>query len=1022
MIWSFCIRRPVLTTVLFVIVGIFGVYGYRQMPIREYPDVDFPIVSVNVILPGADPRVLETEVIDPLEEEINTIEGIKELRSSARYQVATITAEFELWRDIDVAVQDVRDRVDRTRRQLPADSEEPIVRKLDPDAQAIMWIALVGDDRWDRVRLTEYADEVLQEQLENLRGVGRVLIGGASRHAARVRLDPVKLAAHRLTVQDVVATIRANNVDIPSGLIRGPKREFLVRTLGQFERAEQLNDLVVASHDGALVRVRDIGEAFEGVEDDRQTAQFAGRPAVGLGIVKQAQANTVAVAAVVRDRMTDLAENFPPGLEHVVASDDAEFIRALINDLLFTVFLTTGLVILVVLVFLGSARSTLVAALTVPTSLLGGLAVMMVLGFSLNTLTMVGLILAVGIVIDDAIVVIESSHRHLEKGADAKPAARVGTTEVAFPSIANSLSLAAVFVPVAFTAGLIGRFFFEFGLAVTATVFASTLTALTLTPMLVSRVLTSREEPGRLAHRFEGVFRRAESFYARLFTTAVRHPVATVLGGVAVFAVGVFFASRLATEFTPSVDRSQFMIQFELPEGSTLAQTSELAQRIDQLLSAQEEVRYHFWAIGLSLDGGQGRVNEGVVFVRLTDRDQRERHQAVIAEDLRRQLQDVPMGRAFVLERAVGAMQAEAPVQVVLQHTDLDELVRQNEEVMAWMRGRAALTDVRSNLRMNQPQIEVHIRRDKASQMGVSVATISNTMRYLLAEPEISEIERRNRRYKVITEITGRGEMTPAHLDTLYVRNAAGVPVSLANLVETVETIGPSELHHFNRLRSATLSSSLSAGTTLGEAIAEIEAYLQEELPAGFSYQLTGLSREFLESFRHLTTTVIFSVVFIYLILAAQFESFVQPLVILLSLPLAIVGSAIALWAFGMPFGIVAFIGLIMLLGMATKNAILLVDYTNVLLARGNELIDAAEQAVRVRFRPVLMTTVSTVFGISPVALGYGAGGEARAPMGVAVLFGLLATTFLTLVVIPVVYTLTVRSSRAISRRAARRK
>jgi len=921
-----------------------------------------------------------------------------------------------------VAVQDVRDRVDRTRRRLPEDAEEPLIQKIDPDAQAIMWIALVGDNRWDAVRLTEYAEQTLQERLENLRGVGRVLIGGAQRYAVRVRLDPLRLAAHRLTVQEVVATIRANNVDIPSGLMRGPKREFLVRTLGQFERADQLNDLVLASHDGALVRIRDVGEAFDGVEDERQTARFAGRTTVGLGIVKQAQANTVAVAAAVRDQMTDLARDFPPGLQHIVASDDSNFIQALINDLLFTILLTTALVILVVLVFLGSVRSTLVAALAVPTSLLGGLAAMQVLGFSVNTLTMLALILAIGIVIDDAIVVIESSHRHLQQGADAKPAARVGTTEVAFPAIANSLSLAAVFIPVAFTAGLIGRFFREFGLTVTATVFASTLTALTLTPMLASRFLTTADEPGRVVHWFEGVIRRGESLYAGLFAVAVRHPAATVLGAVAVLAVGAGFASRLSTEFTPNVDRSQFVIQFEVPEGATLAQTEAFGRRIEQVLSAQEEVKYYFQAVGLARAGGPGRVNEGVVFVRLTDRRQRRRHQSAITEDVRRQLRDVPLGRAYVLERSVGAMQAEAPVQVVLQHTDLDELVDQNEELIAWLRAHEAFTGVSSNLRMNQPQIHVHIRRDKASQMGVSVAMISNTMRYLLGEPEISEIERQNRRYQVITEMTGKGKMTPAHIETLYIRNAAGAPVSLANLVESIETIGPSELHHFNRLRSATLSSSLAAGATLGEAIAEIEAHLQQELPEGFSYELTGLSREFLDSFRHLTTTVILSVIFIYLILAGQFESFTQPLVILLSLPLALVGSALALWAFDMPFGIVAFIGLIMLLGMATKNAILLVDYTNVLMARGSDLVDAAGQAVRVRFRPVIMTTVSTVFGISPVALGYGAGGEARAPMGVAVLFGLLVTTVLTLVVIPVVYTLAIRSRHTLSRRPARRK
>jgi hydrophobe/amphiphile efflux-1 (HAE1) family protein len=1010
-----------MTIVLFVVIVIFGMYGYRQMPVRENPDVDFPIVSVNVVLPGAEPEVIETEVIEPLEEEINTSEGLREVRSPARYQGATITAEFELYRDIDVATQDVRDRVDRTGRELPDGIEEPTVRKLDPDAQAIMWIALTGDDRWDEVRLTEYADETLKERLENLRGVGRVLIGGARRYAARIQLDPAKLAAYGLTVQDVVMTVQANNVDIPSGLVRGRRREFLVRTLGQFESAEPLNDLIVASRDGAVVRIRDVGQAVDGVEDDRQTARFAGQTAVGLGVVKQGQANTVAVASAVRRRMTKLAQSFPPGLEYVLASDNSDYIQGSIHDLLFTIFLTTGLVITVVLVFLRNVRSTLVTSLAVPTSLLGGVAVMNLLGFSVNTLTMLGLILAIGIVIDDAIVVIESSYRHLEQGADAKPAARVGTTEVAFPAIANSLSLAAVFIPVAFTSGLIGRFFNEFGLTVAATVFASTFTALTLTPMLASRLLKRASREGRFFRWSERGLQAGEDFYARVLAGGIRHPVVTVLGATGLFGVGVFFFSRLPTEFTPTVDRSQFIVTFEAPQGATLEQTDAFARRIESLLSETDEVKHYFLAIGLSRGGGPGRVNEGISFVRLTDRDQRQRHQSQVADELRRRLRDVPLGRAFVLETSPGAVQAQAPVQVVLQHSDIDMLAEQNEKVMAWLRGRPGFAGVNSDLKMNKPQIRVRIRRDKAAQMGVSVARVSNTMRYLLGEPEISEIERDSERYDVITEAAGKGEMVPSRINELYVRNAAGETVSLANLVDVEEMIGPSELHHFDRLRSATISSSLAAGTTLGEALGQVERHLTSDLPEGFQFEFTGQSQSFVESFRNLTITVIFSVIFIYLVLATQFESFIQPLIILLSLPLAMVGSTAALLAFGMPFGIVAFIGFIMLLGMATKNAILLVDYTNVLQGRGNDPIEAARQAARVRFRPVIMTTISTVLGISPIALGYGAGGEARAPMGVAVLFGLLATTFLTLVVVPVAYTLVGRAQAAVARRVTDR-
>jgi multidrug efflux pump subunit AcrB len=419
-----------------------------------------------------------------------------------------------------------------------------------------------------------------------------------------------------------------------------------------------------------------------------------------------------------------------------------------------------------------------------------------------------------------------------------------------------------------------------------------------------------------------------------------------------------------------------------------------------------EEVKHYFLAIGLSRGGAPGQVNEGIAFVRLTDRDERERHQSQIADELRRRLRDVPMGRAYVLETSPGAVQAEAPLQVVLQHSDIEDLASRSRTIMAWMRDKAAFTGINSNLELNRPQVQLRPRRERAMQMGISVAQISNTLRYLLGEPDISEVERESERYEVIPEVADRGEMVPSQLNDLYVRSQAGELVSLANLVEIEEAVGPSAIHHFNRIRSTTISGSLAAGTTLGEALGILEDYLAGNLPDDFDYEFAGQTQSFVESFQNLTITVIFSVAFIYLVLCAQFESFVQPLVILLSLPLALVGSTLALWAFGMPFGIVAFIGFIMLLGMATKNAILLVDYTNVLLARGRDLTDGTQEAAHVRFRPVIMTTVSTVLGISPIALGYGAGGEARAPMGVAVLFGLLATTFLTLVVIPVVYVL----------------
>ncbi|MFW5738743.1 MAG: efflux RND transporter permease subunit [Myxococcota bacterium] len=1004
MIWNLAIRRPVLTIVAFLVIAIFGGYGYTQLPIRENPDIEFPIVSVNIVLPGAEPEVIETEIIEPLESEINTIEGLKELRSTAREQVATITAEFELWRDIDIAQQDVRDRIDRARRELPTGIEAPIVRKLDPDARAIMWITLTGDERWDLVRMTDYAKNQLKERLESIRGVGQVQVGGERTYAVRIQLDAEKLAAHRLTVQDVVRTIEANNVDIPSGRVESEKREFLVKTAGQFSSPEPFNDLIVTSPNGSVVRIADLGKAMAGVENDRKIARFAGEPAIGLGIVKQSDANAVALAKTVRTKIEALSEEFPPGLEYTIATDDTEYIESSIRDLLTTILLATALVVVVVMLFLRTFRGTIITSLAIPTSLLGGMALIYAAGFSLNQLTLLALILVIGIVVDDAIVILESSYRHMEEGAERIPATRTGTTEVAFAAIANSLSLAAVFIPVAFTAGIIGRFFFQFGVTVTVTVFASTFTALTLTPMLCSRLLRVPAERGRLFKWSERMFGKFEAAYAATLRAAFRHRAVTMGFAVLSLVLGGVFFSALSREFLPDVDRSSFMISFETPEGATLSQTDEYARSIERVLAETPEVKHQFLAIGLA-EAGPGSVNEGISFVHLTPRGDRDKHQSTVMQDIREKLATIPLGRAFVMS-AGGPVAQQAPLEIVLQGSDLDELARRQERIMDWMKKQPSYVGVRSNLKMNKPQVRVGLHRDKALELGISAAQVSNTLRYLLGEPTISEIERQNERYDVITESAGKGSMVPDDLASLYVRSPAGALVSLGDVTRLEETIGPSEIHHFNRLRSSTISASTPPGVALGDALTKAETYVTNELPPGFDYTLAGQAQTFQESFRYLAIAILFSAVFVFLILAAQFESFLHPFTILMAVPLAAIGAFGALWLFGMTFNIFSFIGIIMLLGMATKNAILLVDYTNVLVERGSNPIEAAMEAGRVRFRPVIMTTFSTVLGMLPIAVGFGAGGEARRPLGVAVASGLLATTFLTLIVVPVLYSL----------------
>jgi hydrophobe/amphiphile efflux-1 (HAE1) family protein len=1007
MIWNACIRHPVVTIVAVLVVGVFGIWSYTQMPVRENPDVQFPVISVNVVYPGAEPEVIETEIVEPLEEEINTVEGLKTLTSTSRESVATITAEFELYRDIDVAAQDVRDRVNRARRELPDRIEEPIVRKIDPDARAILWVALTGDQRWDVVRLSNYADNVLKQRIESLRGVGRVIVGGQRRYAVRLRLDPSRMAVHRVTAGQVIGTLQDNNVDIPTGRVESEQREFVVKTEGQFSDPGPINDLIITWRNGAPIRIGDIGLAVDGVENDRQIGRFKGEPAVGLGIVKQSDANTVAVSERVRSRLDELSEDLPAGLEYEIATDASVYIEDSVRDLLFTIGLAAGLVAVVVLAFLKTFRGTFISALAIPVSLLGGVTAMYLMGFSINTLTMLGLILAIGIVVDDAVVVLENTYRHVEAGYEPIPAARIGTTEVAFPSIANTLALASVFVPVAFVTGVVGRFFQEFALTVAVTVLASTATALTLTSMASSRLLVSGASHGRIYNALEKMLDKMETGYGWLLDRALDHRWITLLLAAAAFAGGVLAAMDLSTEFLPDVDREEFLIRFELPEGASLAQTDRYARRVERMLKRDGRVKHFFMIIGLSQGAGPGKVNEGMFFVRLTPRQQRRRHQEVIMGQVRDRLEQIPGARAFVISTGGVGPSGQAPVQIVLQHPRIDALADKQGEVMQWMAGeQVGFVGINSDLKLNQPQVRVRILRDRAGQMGISVRQISETLRILLGQPDVSEIQRQAERYEVIPEIVTRGRMVPEQLDQIYVRAADGSMVALSNLTRTEEILAPSEIHHYNRVRSATISASLAPGAALGDALGRAETRLDDRLGGQFDSALTGQSQDFAESFRSLGYAMAFAVLFIYLVLTAQFESFIHPLTILMALPLAATGAFAGLWLLSMPLGIVAYIGLIMLMGMATKNAILLVDYANVLRRRGEDLFDAVADASRRRFRPVVMTTISTVLGLMPIALGFGAGGTGRAPLGVAVVCGLTATTGLTLLVIPVIHTL----------------
>jgi multidrug efflux pump len=922
------IRRPVLATVVTVALVVFGLIGYSRMPVREVPDVDFPVVSVATVLRGANPEVVETEVTEVLEEEISSIDGIRTITSRSTDQVSRVTIEFDLDRDIDVAAQDVRDKVARVRDDLPEDAEEPRVTKLDIDARAIMWIALTAPGR-SLAELTEYADTVIKERLQTLPGVGSVIIGGERRPAVRIALDRTRLEARRLTVTDVVRALRDENVELPSGRIESATREFVVKTEGNFPSAEAFNDLIVDYRDDRPVRIRDVGTAAPGVENDRTLARFNGVPTAGLGILKQSDANTVSVADHVGAEVERLQGELPPGHQLRIAYDGSRFIRASVAEVRQTLIVAAILVTFVIFLFLRNVRSTMIPAITMPVATVATFAVMYALDFTVNTLTLLALTLAVGVLVDDAIIVLENIYRHLEGGESRPQAAHRGADEIAFAAIATTLALVAVFVPVAFLQGVTGRFFYEFGITVAVATCFSTFVALTLTPMLCSRYLRAAT-PGSHGRRLQRLLERAEAPLQALATRygrAIRWALAHRWGivGAAVTGVGVLVLLVMAVgkDFLPQDDRGSFVIIVESPEGSTLAYHDRYQRQVEGILNETREIRSYFSVVALS-SGGPGAVNRGMMFVRMLDRDERTRSQREVMQDLRRLLARVPGVRSFILTfNAISRGSGGKSLAFQLQNPDFEQLRTYAPQIMERVKAIPGLRDVDTDLELEKPQLDVTIHREKAAALGISAREIATTLQILLAGQDVSRFRQGNERYDVIVRLAAEHRAKPTDLGAIAVRTRAGELVPLSIILSVRETVGPNALNHYNRRRSVLIDASLE-GVTLGEAIAHVRRIAKEILPPGFAVALAGESREFEAGAGNLSMAFLLGLLMVYLVLAGQFESFVHPLTIMLAVPLGMLGGVGALWALGMTLNVYSVIGLIMLMGLVTKNSILL--------------------------------------------------------------------------------------------------
>jgi multidrug efflux pump len=1002
-----CIERPVLSTVISLVIVLFGLVALTRLQNREFPDVDPPIVAVNTVLPGAAPEVVETSVTQPLEDQIVGIAGIRHLTSLSTEQVSQITVEFELGTDVDLAANDVRDRVARARGRLPDDVEEPVVAKREADAAPIMWIAVSGD-RYSQIEISTIAETQMQDRLGKLPGVADAIIAGEKRYAMRVWIDNGRLTAHQLTVADVEAALRRENVDIPSGRVEGAEAEFTVRTLGEMKTPEAYGALVLTQIDGAPIRLRDVARVEIGPEDDRKLVRFNRRTAVGLGIIKQSKANTLDVAEVVKAELESIRQTLPPGLQLDIGYDSSIFIERSLADVRETILVAIVLVVVVIYLFLRSFRATIIPALAIPVSLIGTLTILYFLDFSINTLTLMGFTLAIGIVVDDAIVVLENVSRLVDEGVPPREAARRGMDQIAFAVVAATVSVIAVFLPLAFLTDKTGRLFREFGITVAGAVAISGIVALTLSPMLCARVLRRHGPESAIKEALARGFDRLAQGYARLLQPALTHPAAFVLIGVAWVGLGLVLLGWMDREFIPTADRGTVLTFTRAPEGSTLAHTDRYQKMAEDITLSTPEIDRTFSVVSLGF-GVPGQVNEGGMFTSLRLWEDRARSQQQVVDELRRRFMEIPGIFAFPINPSPFSSTFGAqPVSLVLRGPDVRALAGYAAEVVKRAQAVPGVVNVQSDLRLNKPQLEVQIDRDRASDLGVNAREIATTLQILLGGLDLSTFKLRGETYDVVAQLE-RGERSrPRDLYGLYVHGRDGALVPLASVVQVRESVSPRGMPHFDRLRSATITASLVQGIPLGNALETLRAMAEQVLADAPGYHVTfsGESEDFFESSNALMFAYLLALVIIYLVLAAQFESFLHPVTILVAVALSFTGALVSLLLAGGTLNLFSEIGLVMLVGLVTKNSILIVEFANQLRERGQDLISATREASVTRFRPILMTAVSTIAGIIPIALGVGAGGEARAPLGIAVAGGMLFSTILTFVVVPATYIL----------------
>lgn len=1012
------IRNPVLAWMMMLALLVFGGIGFSRMGVSQMPDVDYPYVNVMLAWEGAAPEVMETEVVDPIEESLMAIQGIKEVSSTARHGGATLTAEFELSKDVDVAVQEIQTKIAQAQRRLPRDMDPPILMKINPEDHPIMWVALSGSGERPIKEMMEYLRDHLKDRFQTIPGVGDIFLGGYMDPALRVWVDAERMHERQLTVEDIVFAIQSQHAELPAGRLETEKEERSVRVVGEATSLEEFSRLTIPQRVGGGVlwrefSLRDVARVEDGLEDIRRISRVMGKPAVGMGIRKQRGANAVEVARRVKDRIREVQRDLPEGLELGVNFDSARYVEQSIHELTLTLVLASLLTGLVCWLFLGSWSTTLNILLAIPTSICGAFMVMYFMGFTLNTITMLGLSLVIGIVVDDAIMVLENIVRHREKGESRVQSALAGAREITFAAVAASVAIAAIFLPVAFMKGIVGKFFFQFGVTITVAVAFSLLEAVTLAPMRCSQFL----EVGRSTRVGAGadrLFHRLASVYRKVLERALDRRW-TVLGGAALLFLGSLWVGRvLRKEMTPSQDMSAFLVRLQTPLGSSLAFTDSAFRGAERFLQGRPELRRYFGAIG---GFGGGEVNTGILFVTLKDPKDRpldpDKGRPLTQQEfmsvVRKGFRSLPgIFRTTIQDLSQGGMAGMRgfPVDLSVRGPDWGRLGTLSKEIMEHLETTGLVTDVDTDYQVGIPEVRVVPDRRRAAQRGVTVASVAQAINAMIGGIRVGKYTRGGRRYDIRVSLSDEDRKRPEDVSKIWVRNNRGELIRLSKVTQVVQKPTLLSINRKDRERSVAITANVTQGKSQADALAAAERIAREVLPGGYRLVVSGTARTFREAFTGLLFALVLGVVIAYMILGAQFNSFIHPFTVLLALPFSISGAFFALGLAGHSLNMMSMIGILLLVGIVKKNSILLVDFTNARRLSGLGVRQALEEACPVRLRPILMTSLSTVAAAMPAALLLGAGAESRAPMATVIIGGVMVSTLMTLFVVPCAYSL----------------